>query len=253
MMSYAGVWRTLIRCGVALGNVIIMWGLLMKKVVILILAMVLLAGCSTRRQSGFLGDENQYDQLQEDPGMDNAKLWRKPGIGRLADHYDAVIVEPVQLWIPQEVIDNNDVTIEELQMLTKFFHDALVRELSKVTNVVQQPGPKVLRLELAITAVRDTPKVMNAVSSVLPVGVVISFTSKAVTGEHVNVGEVAIEAIARDSMNGEVLAKFSDVKTGNKYSAYNYERLGQAKNAIDEWAETMRKRVEESRDRRAKK
>jgi len=225
----------------------------MRKLFILVLAVGLLAGCSARKQSGFLGDPSQYDQLQEDPELDNAKLWRKPGVGEITAKYEAVIIDPVQLWIPKEVLDDNDVTLEELETLKKFFHEALVRELGKVTTVVHRPGPKVLRLELAITGVRDTPKVMNAITSVVPVGVVISFTSKAVTGEHVNVGEAAIEAIARDSMTGEVLAKFSDVKTGNKYSLYNYERLGQAKNAIDEWAETVRKRLEGVKKRTAEK
>lgn len=225
----------------------------MKKLFIFVLVVGLLAGCAARKPSGFLGDKSQYDQLQEDPEVSNAKLWRKPSLSSLADHYDAVIVEPVQLLIPKEVLDENELTPEELEMIKTFFHDSLVRELGKVTNVVQQPGPNVLRLEIAITSVDEATKALTAVTAVVPVSVAVSFISKAVTGEHTNVGETTIEAFARDSITGEVVAKFSEVKTGNKYSLYNYERLGQVKNAIDEWAESMRKRLEGARKRTAEK
>ncbi|SIO11792.1 DUF3313 domain-containing protein [Halodesulfovibrio marinisediminis] len=225
----------------------------MKKMFVILIAVFMLAGCSSRQpSSGFLGEQTKYAELQEDPTLENAKVWRKPGVGRIVDNYDAVIVAPVELWLPQETIENSNISLEELQMLAQFFHDALVRELSKVTKVVDKPGPRVLRIELAITYVKETDKVMNAITSVVPVGVVVSYTSRAVTGKHTNVGEIAIEAIGRDSMSGEVVGMYSDVKSGGKYSSANYERLGQAKSAIDEWAETMRKRFEERARQNAK-
>ncbi|OBQ57633.1 DUF3313 domain-containing protein [Halodesulfovibrio spirochaetisodalis] len=220
----------------------------MRKLLVFVLLLGLVTGCAARKPSGFLGDNSQYEQLQEDPEVSNAKLWRKPGMGALADNYTAVMIAPVKLLISKEVQEDNDLTPEELEMLKTFFHDALVRELGKVVTVVDNAGPEVLTLELAITNVKETPKVMNAVSSVLPVGVAITFVSKAVTGEHRNVGETVIEAKARDSVSGEVVATFSEVNTGNKYSLYNYERLGQVKNAIDEWAENMRDRLESKRN-----
>lgn len=225
----------------------------MKKIFVILIGALLLAGCSSRQpSSGFLGDQEKYATLEQDPSLNNAKVWRKPGVGRIVDNYDAVIVAPVELWLPQETIEKGNISLEELQMLAQFFHDALVRELSKVTKVVEKPGPRVLRVELAITYVKETDKVMNAITSVVPVGVVVSYTSRAVSGKHLSVGEIAIEAIGRDSMTGEVVGMFSDVKSGDKYSSANYKRLGQAKSAIDEWAETMRKRFEERARQKAK-
>ncbi|UZP66344.1 DUF3313 domain-containing protein [Desulfovibrio mangrovi] len=221
----------------------------MKQSIWLLCLLVFMAGCSAKQvpEEGFLGDGFTYSLLREDPSLDGAYAWRTPGMDMVAAHYDQFIINDVELWLPEQMADESGIALEELQELTVAMREALVITLGTDYPVVDDPGPRVARLEIAITEVQESKPVMNTITSILPVGIVLSFAKKAVTGDHANVGAIAVEMKVRDSMTGKRLAMFRDRKSGDKYSTDNYKKLGQAKTAIQEWAELVRKRMDEAR------
>jgi hypothetical protein len=86
-----------------------------------------------------------------------------------------------------------------------------------VYPVVDEPGPDVLRLRIAITDLVPTKPVLNTAETVLG-GRLASSASRAITGTDLFVGEVAIEAEALDSITGEREIALVERKFGKRFA-----------------------------------
>ncbi len=224
----------------------------MKRVslfVIIILTIFLAGGCANKdiEPTGFLSD---YSKLQPGQGDQPLKRYVDPTVD--FSKYKKVMIDKVIFYFKN---DSREIGIDpdELKMLADYFHDCLIKNLQDRYPVVSKPGPDVLRIRVAITNVKAGNPVLGAASAVLPVGVAVNALSNVTTGESINVGEATIEAEFLDSETGKVVAAIMDRKVGSTYSTGSVKgKWGHAKQAFQEWAQKLRKWLDEVHDKKAR-
>lgn len=195
---------------------------------------------ATAEAQGFLGDETAL--LQPVPDHKPMMLWRSPDF--VPQRYKAILLDPVTVWHLAEQADKTGVKPAELQALAAHFQDVLTKALTDIKfPLTDKPGPGVLRISAAITEVRPSNPVRNTISSVLPIGILISLGEKATIGRDVNVGSCAVALRFSDANSDKTLGLFTDDRQGAKYSSENFSELGQAQKALDDWAALIQKRI----------
>jgi hypothetical protein len=204
----------------------------------------LLVGCAAGgmkkvEKAGFLDD---YSQLK--PGGEDraALLYIKPGLD--LKPYDKIMFERVIVMLSPEA-DYKAIDPALLKELTDHYQKALLDAVKDGYRVVDQPGPGVLRVRVAITDVKPSKPVANTMSSILPIGWAVAGATKVATDENVGTGEAATEMEVLDSVTGERLAAAVDRRQGGKMAFRG--KWTDAKDAFDFWAKRFRERLDEMR------
>ena len=126
----------------------------------ILLFMLVVTGCAATQEaksvekSGFLGDysllkegerstfqqgaENQALLVYKNPAAD----WRK---------YRKIWLDPVTVWMSQKDSQLKDVSIEDRQRLAALLWSKLDEFLRQDYKMTSQPGPDVMRIQVAIT------------------------------------------------------------------------------------------------------
>ena len=208
-----------------------------------------LTGCSTTSQtrkvepSGFL---NNYSQLRQGQGEEALLVYQKPGVRW--SKYTKIQLDPIQLWHAPDS-DLAQVPPEELQALVDHLHLAIRTELGTNYTFVNQPGPDVMRLRVAITEAKKASVGANVVSTVIPQIKLLSGVKKLATGTHMFVGRAAVEGEILDSVSGERLWAGVDERAGAK----TFRGMTSAWNDIEEaysyWAKRLNTRLAEERSK----
>ncbi|MBG6290183.1 MULTISPECIES: DUF3313 domain-containing protein [Pseudomonas] len=214
------------------------------KLLALCLASITLAGCASKyvepeNYSGFLKD---YKVLKEEKSPSGAPVmrWIKPGID--VSQFTSVYVEPSQLYpqpqasekIPQSTLDG----------ITKYYDQALQTQFSKALPLASGPGPGVLIVRPAITAVSASTKGLQPYE-VIPIALIAAGVSTA-TGIRDQDTSIATEAAFLDGSNGTVVAQV--VRKGAGTELENSSQVmtaNDAKALLDGWARDMVKSYEQ--------
>jgi hypothetical protein len=202
----------------------------------------LAAGDAIAQQSGFLED---YSILRpRDPD--------KPGEPDLIyikyqdDHakwasYKQIILDPVQVWKGKDT----DLRREHAEYLAKYLWSRLDEELSKDYTMTTQPGPGVLRIQIAITNDNENTQ-MGDIKTALPSGTRLIYEKHnwaSSTEAFVDDREVAAEAKAIDSETGELLAAGVDKRSGGKYADKQATNWADVAEIGTFWAKRIRWRL----------
>lgn len=188
----------------------------------------------------FLGAE--YGRMTEVPGHPERLVWRKPGID--PKYYNAVLLDKTVIWRAEELAKQSGVKPEELAALGAYFDDVLKKTMQSIDfPLAAYPQPRVLRISAAVTQVKASNPTMNTISSVLPVGILITLGRKATGASDPNVGSCTMEMRFSDAQTGETVGLFADHKDGDKYDSANFHTLGQAEKAMDQWAQLLREGI----------
>lgn len=214
------------------------------KIAAILTAAIGLAGCAASgmknvEHSGFLKD---YGQLQSG-GDDRAALtYFKPGVD--FKPYTKLMFERVVVFLnPTSESREIDPTI--LKELIDFYQNALLEAVKDGYEVVDQPGPDVLWVRVAITDVVPSNPTANTLSSIIPIGMVVAGATKAASDANLGTGEAATEMEVLDSMTKERLAAAVDRRQGGK-SAFRGKWVD-TKQAFEYWAKRFRERLDELR------
>ncbi len=198
---------------------------------LLLVCGVLLSGCSAKKASysGFLGDQSVYSELKDHPKFDGVKVFRK-SVTPLAG-YTAFIIPPVKVYLNAEGRER-EISHEELAELAQFFRNAVHEQISSAYRVTNTPGPGVAILRLAITDADPNIRALNVHPGSLLIGG--------------GLGGASAEIELTDSVSGETLVA---AMASSKGKAYNYasglSRWGHTEGVMTEWAELIRKRIDE--------
>lgn len=122
------------------------------QIFLCLLTLTFIFGCAATtkqefRHSDFLGDYSGFKPLKMARG---ANGYAKPGLDLSA--YRKIMIDPVETMVAKEA-GNQSVPADDLKMLGERFYQELAKELGKSFEVVDQPGPGVLRLRTALTDV----------------------------------------------------------------------------------------------------
>jgi hypothetical protein len=211
---------------------------------VLLISALLLGGCAAGgmkkvEQSGFLGD---YSQLQPGGKDRAALLYIKPGVNLRS--YDKIMFDRVVVVISDDV-EYRAIDPALLKELTDYYQEALFNAVKNGYQVVDQPGPGVLRVRTAITDLKPSKPVANTLSSVTPPGIAASLAVKIASDDNLGTGEAGTEFEVLDAMTGERLAAGVDRRQGGK--AIFHGKWDDTKDAFDFWAKQFSTRLDELR------
>jgi Protein of unknown function (DUF3313) len=218
-------------------------------------AALIAAGCSTTVQSapeaakavesggpllssvtGFLGPD--ASKLAPGPEGGAALVWINPN-ARWSS-YTKIQLVPVEFWAAAD----SKVSTADQQTLTTYFYNALQTDLSKSYTLVDQPGPGVMTLRVALMDATTAVPGLRTVSVVIPQLRVINAAQSLATDSYAFVGSAEAEMKLTDSVTGALLAEAVDQRAGGMgiKSAASF-RWGDAQNAMDYWAEKATSRL----------
>lgn len=211
-----------------------------KQLIAPVLCMsLLIAGCSQNKvvpkeYSGFL---RNYDQLSEHKTAsgDSVLRWISPDVRM--ERYSQVYIAPSQFYPqPKATAQIPDST---LKAVTTYYDAALKRELGKVLNLVEQPGPNTLIVRPAITSVGAHTQSLHYYEY-LPVTLVAAGVSSAIGIRDLD-SVIATEAAFLDGGSRAVVAEV--VRKGTGLPLENDEQVMTAENlklVLDGWAQDWR-------------
>jgi uncharacterized protein DUF3313 len=199
--------------------------------------------------SGFLGDSSQL-QSRPDSQLIYNYAYEKPNTD--FSKYDKFLIDAVTVF-PSKDADFKGVNANDLALLQKYFHDALVKALTENNGyqVVEEPGPGVMRIRTAFTDLVPVNPVMNTTSTILPQARILSGVISKTTGSNLFVGQVGVEAEFLDAQSNERLAAVASRQAGKKYVPFTDKKFdptstwGQVEQAMDYWAKKLRTRVDQ--------
>lgn len=197
---------------------------------------LIISGCTAHRlasdeRSGFLGD---YSQLVKGKETQPNMVYVNPDLDLRP--YDKIMIDHVVVFMNPRS-ENKGIQPEQLAELTKYFHQALVDALEGRYQIVDAPGPGVLRVRTAITDIEPGKPVRNSMSTVIPVGMAVTVVNKAVNDTNLGVGRASVELELLDSVSNERLAAAIDRREGRKRLVSG--KWTDVKKSFDYWAERL--------------
>ncbi|WP_457970389.1 DUF3313 domain-containing protein [Pseudomonas sp. R4-84] len=202
------------------------------------IASLALMGCSSKvtqpdEYSGFLGD---YSRLKEEKSPSGAEVmrWVDPQID-LAK-YSSVYIEPTQLYPkPQPTVK---IPAGTLAGITSYYDQALKREAGKSLPLATSPGPGVLVVRAAITAVSSKTEGLKPYE-VIPIALVAAAVSTA-SGIRDQETTLGTEAVFLDGGTNAVVAQVVRKGTGKPLSNESQVmKPDDVKGVIDGWASDL--------------
>ena len=202
------------------------------------IASLALMGCASKvtqpnEYSGFLGD---YSRLKEEKSPSGAEVmrWVDPKIN-LAK-YSSVYIEPTQLYPkPQPTVK---IPAATLAGITSYYDQALKREAGKSLPLATSPGPGVLVVRAAITAVSSKTEGLKPYE-VIPIALVAAAVSTA-SGIRDQETTLGTEAVFLDGGNHAVIAQVVRKGTGKPLSNDSQVmKPDDFKSVIDGWASDL--------------
>lgn len=199
---------------------------------------IAMVGCASKvtqpdEYSGFLSD---YSHLKEakSPSGEQVMRWVDPNLN--LNNYTAVFIEPTQFYPkPQATAKIPDST---LNGINTYYSQALKRELAKSLPLANTPGPGVIVVRAAITAVSSKTESLKPYEYI-PVALVAAAVS---TGTGIRDQETTLgtEAQFLDGGSGKVLAQVVRKGTGKPLSNdAQVMKADDVKSVIDGWASDL--------------
>jgi len=211
-------------------------------------SLALLAGCATGSQarkteaSGFLGDNAKLLQPGK-KGAEELLVYKDPAADWSG--YKKIVLEPVTIWTnPKWKITEDEQ--KDLQKLVDSFHQTLNKKLSADYEMVDQLGPGVMRIQIALTGGKKAVTILKVASKGVPYGTGPSLLWTFITGKPPFVGEASIEFMVKDGVTDHLLAAGADRRVGADTviagSGVNTQYLsswGDVKYSLDFWTDDV--------------
>lgn len=197
-----------------------------------------LSGCASKyvepeQYSGFLKD---YSVLKEEksPSGAEVKRWIQPGLK--VSQFTSVYVEPSQLYPKPQATEK--IPQSSLKGITDYYDQTLKNAFAKELPLASGPGPGVLVVRPAITAVSAETKGLRPYE-VIPIALLAAGISTA-TGIRDQDTTLATEAAFLDGSDNKVVAEV--VRKGAGADLENADQVLQAKDfkkVLDVWAQDI--------------
>jgi hypothetical protein len=187
--------------------------------------------------SSFFGADNAA-KLAPGPKGGAALVWINPSTQW--GNYNKILLQPVQFWAGADT----KVPVADQQTLTTYFYNALQTNLSKSFTLVDQPGPGVMTLQIALMDATTATPGLRTISVIVPQARILNAAQSLVTDSYAFVGSAEAEMKATDSVSGELLVAAVDKQAGGMgiKGAASFQ-WGDAENAMDYWAQKIPQRL----------
>lgn len=150
--------------------------------------------------------------------------------------YTKVLIDPVTFWGG----DATKISASDQQMLVNYASQQLKAQLGQKFEIVNQPGPGVMKLDVALTDAETATPVLRSISMIVPQAHLLANLKYLATGTMPFVGAAQAEAKITDSVSGQTLALAVDKRIGGGSFTTGFQwQWGDAENAVNHWAELM--------------
>ena len=201
---------------------------------------LLLAACATTQQADLKSARVRPTSATLTHGTDGQAALRYVNPAAQWTRYRKITIRPVTFWGDEQ----SKLSPEDQQMLVNYFYQALNEELAEKFQIVHQPGPDVLDLQVAITDVEAATRALRSISMVMPQARLLATLKRGVTGSYPFVGGAQADFTISDAMTGDVLAVGVDRRIGGgSLSTAAVWHWGDAENAMREWAKLLTERL----------
>jgi hypothetical protein len=209
-----------------------------------LILVIVVTGCQTMQsrdveKSGFLGD---YSMLKEGEGDEALLVYMKPGFD--PTKYTKVLIKPVTIWV-KTGSDMTEVSMEDQQMLADYFYKAIHEELKNKKEIVTESGEGVMVIQAALTQAEESTVALDVISTIVPVGLVVSSGVSLATGTGGFAGTAVAELEVMDAISGERLAAAVDKRHGGKRLRGVLKSWDDVYGAMEHWAERIGQRLSE--------
>ncbi|HXY53790.1 MAG TPA: DUF3313 domain-containing protein [Nitrospirota bacterium] len=204
----------------------------MKKLIIVFIGLMFLAGCATTTPIKYDGVFVPKELVHKfGPGADEHTLsWIRPGVD--FSKYKKVMVDYVIFALAPDS-EYKGINADEMKKLADAASKALVDALAEKFPIVSEPGPDVVRIKFAISDLKQSRPAVGVITTVLPVGLGINLVQKGATGEWSGAGLTKGEVMFFDSITNEVIAAgYGDYSA--KFTA-RYTKWGSVEDAFKKW------------------
>lgn len=189
--------------------------------------------------SGFLGSD--YSLLQPGaPGSGQEAMLAYTNTAATFGSYNKIMIAPVTFWADSD----SKVSSEDQQKLCDYFYNVLVADFGKNFTVVNEPGPGVAKLSVALSDATSATPVLRTISVVVPQAHALNLIKAGLTGTYAFVGSATGEAKLTDSVTGQLLAAWADQRFGTAaVRNATVWQWGDADNAMNYWAKGLDQRL----------
>lgn len=171
-------------------------------------------------------------------------VYGRPGASTLAA-YDRFIIDPVQVVYDDPEMGELDP--EDVAKMQRYFQDAIIKELRQAGyKVGTQSQPGTMRISF-ITSGYKAPQTggavnVAAIATGVATGVPLPFS--------ISVGEVTVEAVFREAVTNRIDAVVVSQSRGSRvFKAKPWSTWADVEGTFDQWAEGIRKALDEAHGR----
>ncbi|RLD06038.1 MAG: hypothetical protein DRI65_07560 [Chloroflexota bacterium] len=205
---------------------------------------------------GFLSG---YSKLAPEGGESKAYLYRDLSVDM--KKYNKIQIDRIKIWFKDDA-EYKGIDPTELKDIADYFHKAITGALSDKYEIVNEAGPDVLRLRVAITDLVPNKPSASVVTLFVPflwAGEAGAGAAEGEVGSTPFVGEATIEIEAMDSQSSKQIAAYIETRVGKKYVwnkgvgegvgqyAKAYSTWAYTQKAMDYWAKLLRERLDAAR------
>ena len=216
---------------------------LFKVFLIAVACSFVFAGCKTTKRAkdveykGYMVDTSILRKGGEDEAL---YVYRNPK----ADwpSYSKILLDPV-VNLRQASLEQAGIPMEDIQRLANNFFVLIYKELDRDYEMVKMPGPRTIRVQVALTDLQESWATTDTVTSVIPVGMVLSAGSEFVTGKPAFVGEATIEVKVTDGRTGQLLAAGIDRRVGGDAIEASVDSWDDVNKIMELWSRFFRFRL----------
>lgn len=211
----------------------------MKIALFAVAVSLLLSACTTQHKlaveemkfSGYLSHYEKLQPLEDETAMH----WLSGDLKQ----YDKIYMAPIELLPGFNV--NEQVNTEEANKIAEYLNNGFSDRLSKIGRLAIAPGPGVLTIKPAITAITSETEDLKAYQYVLPIAIARTLI-KSATDRRDAVAAIYLEAQLFDgdtkTLKGEVLRKdISDQSDNEEITQEDVNDL------LDDWLEFFEQQV----------
>ena len=186
--------------------------------------------------TGFLGPD--ASKLAPGPEGGAALVWINPNAQW--KNYTRIQLLPVEFWAAAD----SKVPPDDQKVLTEYFYNSLQTNLAKNFTLVNESGPGVLTLRVALMDATTAVPGLRTISVVVPQARILNAAQSLATDSYAFVGSAEAEMKVTDSVSGELLAEAVDKQSGGMglKGAASFQ-WGDAQNAMDYWAQKIPNRL----------
>ena len=210
-----------------------------------LLCLLLLSACTTTQKATVNQADMNCAFLANDcslltPGGEDQAGLRYVNPAANWTKYNKIMIDPVTFWAG----DSTQMSASDQQMLVNYFSQQLNAQLGQKFQIVNLPGPGVMKLDVALTDAEAATPVLRSISMIVPQAHMLADLKYLATGSMPFVGAAQAEAKVTDSVSGQILALAVDKRIGGGSITTGFQwQWGDAENVVNHWAELMANRL----------